>query len=69
VTSGLDAIFPKGILLGVIVEVGEAQGLTRYVQVRPEVDPHRLEEVLVLKGVESDAAAAAASPALSGDGP
>ncbi|HYV19041.1 MAG TPA: rod shape-determining protein MreC [Verrucomicrobiae bacterium] len=49
VTSGLDGIFPKGILLGVISEVGEAQGLTRYVQVRPEVDPHRLEEVLVLR--------------------
>ena len=67
VTSGLDAIFPKGILLGVIAEVGEAQGLTRYVQVRPEVDPHRLEEVLILKVVETGAAGAA-PPALPGDG-
>lgn len=67
VTSGLDAIFPKGVLLGVISEVGEAQGLTRYVQVRPEVDPHRLEEVLILKGVETGAPAAA-PPALPGDG-
>ena len=68
VTSGLDAIFPKGILLGVVSEVGEAQGLTRYVQVKPEVDPHRLEEVLVLKGVESGESAASADPALPGDG-
>jgi rod shape-determining protein MreC len=68
VTSGLDAIFPKGILLGVVSKVGEAQGLTRYVQVRPEVDPHRLEEVLVLHGVEGAGTAAAAAPALPGDG-
>lgn len=66
VTSGLDAIFPKGILLGVVSEVGEAQGLTRYVQIRPEVDMHRLEEVLVLR---SAPAAAEAAPPLAGDAP
>jgi len=66
VTSGLDAIFPKGILLGVISEVGEAQGLTRYVQVRPEVDMHRLEEVLVLR---TPAAAVEVAPPLAGDAP
>jgi rod shape-determining protein MreC len=67
VTSGLDAIFPKGILLGVISEVGEAQGLTRYVQVRPEVDPHRLEEVLVLRSSPQGAAAESVPPP-AGDG-
>lgn len=49
VTSGLDEIYPKGRILGLVVAVGEAQGLTRYVQVRPEVDLERLEEVLVLR--------------------
>ncbi|HEV8121089.1 MAG TPA: rod shape-determining protein MreC [Candidatus Polarisedimenticolia bacterium] len=64
VTSGLDEIFPKGVMLGVVSEVGEAQGLTRYVQVRPEVDVRRLEEVLVLAGApRSDAGHAPAAPA------
>jgi rod shape-determining protein MreC len=49
VTSGLDEIYPKGRILGLVVTVGESQGLTRYVQVRPEVDLRRLEEVLVVK--------------------
>jgi rod shape-determining protein MreC len=50
VTSGLDEIYPKGTIIGTVSEVGEASGLTRYVQVRPEVDFLRLEEVLVLTG-------------------
>jgi rod shape-determining protein MreC len=50
VTSGLDEIYPKGRILGVVSMVGEAQGLTRYVQIRPEVPFDRLEEVLVLAG-------------------
>jgi rod shape-determining protein MreC len=48
VTSGLDEIYPKGAILGVVSAVGEAEGLTRYVQIRTEVDFERLEEVLVL---------------------
>jgi rod shape-determining protein MreC len=59
VTSGLDEIYPKGRILGLVVTVGEAQGLTRYVQVRPEVDLHRLEEVLVLKAPHPEAPAPA----------
>jgi len=50
VTSGLDEIHPKGAILGVVSEVGEAKDLTRHVKVRPEVDFQRLEEVLVLIG-------------------
>lgn len=50
VTSGLDEIHPKGAILGVVTEVGEAKDLTRHVKVRPEVDFQRLEEVLVLTG-------------------
>jgi rod shape-determining protein MreC len=57
VTSGLDEIYPKGTIIGTVSEVGEASGLTRYVQVRPEVDFLRLEEVLVLTGAPAAPAA------------
>lgn len=56
VTSGLDEIYPKGTIIGTVSAVGEASGLTRYVQVRPEVDFQRLEEVLVLVGPTAAAA-------------
>jgi rod shape-determining protein MreC len=59
VTSGLDDIHPKGVILGVVSEVGEVKGLTRSVKVRPEVDFQKLEEVLVLT---SRAPAAAEAP-------
>ena len=48
VTSGLDQIYPKGYTLGVITAIGEGEGLTKIVEIRPEVDFRRLEEVLVL---------------------
>lgn len=60
VASGLDEIHPKGMILGVVSEVGEARDLTRHVKVRPEVDFQRLEEVLVLTGPAPAAAPAAA---------
>jgi rod shape-determining protein MreC len=50
VTSGLDQVHPKGIVLGVVSEIGGVRDLTRFVKVRPEVDFQRLEEVLVLAG-------------------
>ena len=48
VTSGLDQIYPKGYTLGVIAAIGEGEGLTKIIEIRPEVDFRRLEEVLVL---------------------
>lgn len=48
VASGLDQIYPKGTLLGVVQAVGEGEGLTKLVEVRPEVEFSRLEEVLVI---------------------
>jgi len=48
VTSGLDQIHPKGYVIGVVSAIGEGEGLTKVVEVRPEVDFARLEEVLVL---------------------
>lgn len=54
VTSGLDQIYPKGYIIGIVSAVGEGQGLTRMVQVRPEVDFMRLEEVLVLMSPDDE---------------
>jgi cell shape-determining protein MreC len=53
----------------VVSAVGEAQGLTRYVQVRPEVDIRRLEEVLVLAGAPQGSAEPAPSQVPSGKPP
>jgi len=48
VTSGLDQIYPKGYTIGVVASIGEGEGLTKLVELRPEVDFRRLEEVLVI---------------------
>ncbi len=51
ITSGIDESFPKGLLLGKVVEIlsddGE-EGLFQRIKVRPLVDLKRLEEVLVM---------------------
>lgn len=49
ITSGLGGIYPKGLRLGRVVEVGEATGqLTQVAVVRPAVDLGRLEQVFVM---------------------
>jgi rod shape-determining protein MreC len=48
ITSGLDQIHPKGSIIGVVSAIGEGEGLTKFIEVRPEVDFLRLEEVVVL---------------------
>jgi rod shape-determining protein MreC len=50
VTSGLDRIFPKGLVIGRVRFVGDVTGLFRDVHVEPSARFSRLEEVLVLKG-------------------
>jgi rod shape-determining protein MreC len=47
-TSGLDGIYPSGLPVGVVAEVGEGAGLLRSVTVVPRVEFDRLEEVLIL---------------------
>jgi len=48
VTSGLDGIFPKGLLIGTIAEISlENRGLLRSARVEPGVRLDDLEEVLV----------------------
>ena len=48
VTSGLDQIYPKGYIIGTVLSTGVGEGMTKNVDVRPEVEFGRLEEVLVL---------------------
>lgn len=49
VTSGLTEIYPKGLLIGTVVGIGEdLSGLSRYAIIRPAVNLATLEEVLVI---------------------
>lgn len=51
VTSGFDGVFPPGLVLGRIREVGEArQELFHRISVEPAVDMARLEQVMVVTG-------------------
>ena len=51
VSSGMGGIFPKGLLVGEVIRVGnEKQGLFREVELSPSVNFLNLEEVFVLKG-------------------
>jgi rod shape-determining protein MreC len=48
-TSGMDGVYPKGISVGHVAEVGDsAAGLFQPIEVKPAVDFSRLEEVLVI---------------------
>jgi len=49
ITSGLDGLYPKGLVVGKILRVEtEPDGLTRTALVKPSVDIFKLEEVLCL---------------------
>ena len=49
VTSGLSNIYPKGLLIGSITEIGEEfSGLSRFVTIKPAVNLSSIEEVLVI---------------------
>lgn len=50
VTSGLDRIFPKGLVVGRVRSVGPVAGLFKEVLVTPSARFEELEEVLVLRG-------------------
>ncbi len=50
ITSGLEGIFPKGLLTGTVTHVERKRpGIFQYIEVTPSVDFSKLEEVLVLK--------------------
>ena len=49
VSSGLDGVYPKGLMLGSVIKVEKkAYGVTQYVEVKPSVDFTKLEELLVI---------------------
>ena len=51
VTSGLDGIFPKGIILGEVTRVTRGnRGLLQVAEIKPAVPLDRIEEVLVARG-------------------
>jgi rod shape-determining protein MreC len=49
VTSGLDQIFPKGLMVGRVIRVGAGSGLFKEIYVTPSVRFEEVEEVLVVK--------------------
>lgn len=49
VTSGLNQMYPKGVLIGTVAEINkEFSGLSRYAIVRPAVTLSGIEEILVI---------------------
>jgi rod shape-determining protein MreC len=47
-SSGLDGIFPKGLVIGKVVESRKGTGVFRTIKVQPGVDLIRIEEISVL---------------------
>jgi len=48
-TSGLTEVYPKGLLIGTVVSVGEEfSGLSRYAIIKPAVNLANIEEVLIV---------------------
>ncbi|OAG26897.1 rod shape-determining protein MreC [Thermodesulfatator autotrophicus] len=54
VTSGFDALFPKGLLLGYVsrIKAGRSQGLFKPIEIKPAVKLDNIEEVIVLRKVK-----------------
>jgi rod shape-determining protein MreC len=51
VTSGLDGVFPKGIVVGTVIKVRkQTLGLFQHIEVIPAVSLTRTEEVLIVRG-------------------
>lgn len=49
VSSGLSEIYPKGLVIGTVVDLGEEfSGLSRYALIKPAVDLYNVEEVLII---------------------
>ena len=64
VTSGIDAIYPKGFVIGTVEAVERGPGTFHSIRVRPAVDFSRLEEVLVVTTPPDVKAAQAAETAI-----
>jgi rod shape-determining protein MreC len=56
ITSGLDGIFPKGVMVGTVIKVRKQNlGLFQYIEVMPAVTSARAEEVMVVNADPSQA--------------
>ena len=56
ITSGLDGIFPKSVMVGTVIKVRKQNlGLFQYVEVMPAVTSERAEEVIVVKADTKEA--------------
>ena len=52
-TSGVGGLFPKGIVIGSVLEVkSESHGISKYAIIEPAVDLDRVNHVLVIKSFE-----------------
>lgn len=50
ITTGLDGVFPKGLMVGTVTKVQKQNlGLFQYIELIPAVSPSQIEEVLVVK--------------------
>lgn len=59
ITSGMDGVYPKGIPVGHVAQVGNSgAGLFQPIEVKPSVDLSRLEEVLLVPSPASTLGAA-----------
>ncbi len=55
-TSGFGGLFPKGIVLGSVVEVkNENHGISKYAVIKPAVDMEHVNQVLVIKSFKPSA--------------
>ena len=51
ITSGIDGVFPKGMMVGTVIKVRKQHiGLFQFIEVLPSVQTERIENVLVVAG-------------------
>ena len=49
VTSGIEGIFPKGLLVGTVSQIRKKKyGVSQYIEIEPTVNLNKVEEVLVV---------------------
>jgi rod shape-determining protein MreC len=49
VSSGLNEVYPKGLLIGTVIDIGkEFSGLSRFATIKPAIDLSNIEEVLII---------------------
>lgn len=57
-TSGLGGVYPKGLVIGMVEEIGlESHGLSQYAVIKPAADLSSLCEVVVIKSFSEEGAA------------